>query len=163
MDAPVKFVQIIDFETERIDEMRELDVDAFRAQRPGFVARRNSELALARRCPGSLPVSESLPHSDKEVVVLRDDLIKSMQDLLEHTCPFGKKVRRVYFIDEVLRDANYEMQTTINPTAIKAIWEEDVRLLTSNGLHAIDEHTAHLPAASLTSFSQLKWHRHQLR
>ncbi|MEH0626550.1 hypothetical protein [Streptomyces stelliscabiei] len=83
----MKFVQIIDFEAERIDEMRELDVDAFRAKRAGLVARRNSELALARRCPGRLPVSETLPHSDKEAVVLRDDLIKSMQDLPEYTCP----------------------------------------------------------------------------
>lgn len=61
-----------------------------------------------------------------------------------------------YFIDEVLRDASYEMQTTISPTAIKVIWEEDVRLLTSNGVHAIDEHTAHLPVVSLTSLSQLR-------
>ncbi|CAM5689097.1 hypothetical protein [Streptomyces coeruleorubidus] len=231
------------------------DVDAFRAKRPGLVARRDTELALARRYLGRLPVSEALPGSDKEVVVLRDDLIKSMQDLPEHTFPSveqlvhrhrdpedsfdlgafdfvhmpgghapmvdfvdnpwlgellhtlrenrvlislichapiamasakyrvspdgtvvtdsehafngvrvttvaksaelfvlsngylkipGKKVRMGYFIDEALGDAGYQVQTTTNPTAIKVIWEEGVRLLTSNGPQAIDEHTAHL-------------------
>ncbi|MGI5423890.1 DJ-1/PfpI family protein [Streptomyces sp. CA-179760] len=231
------------------------DVDSFRAKRPELVARRDSELALARRYLGRLPVSESLPNSDKEVVVLRDDLIKSMQDLPEHTFPSveqlvrrhrdpedsfdlgafdfvhmpgghapmvdfvdnpwigellhtlrenqvlislichapvamasakyrvgpdgtvvtdaqhafrgvrvttvaksaelfvlgngylkipGKKVRMGYFIDEVLRDAGYQVRTTTNPTAIKVIWEEDVRLLTSNGPQAIDEHSARL-------------------
>ncbi|WP_328777900.1 hypothetical protein OHQ89_00590 [Streptomyces canus] len=231
------------------------DVDAFRAKRPGLVARRDTELALARRYLGRLPVSEALPGSDKEVVVLRDDLIKSMQDLPEHTFPSveqlvhrhrdpedsfdlgafdfvhmpgghapmvdfvdnpwlgellhtlrenrvlislichapiamasakyrvstdgtvvtdpehafngvrvttvaksaelfvlsngylkipGKKVRMGYFIDEALRDAGYQVQTTTNPTAIKVIWEEGVRLLTSNGPQAIDEHTARL-------------------
>ncbi|WP_406196110.1 DJ-1/PfpI family protein [Streptomyces europaeiscabiei] len=231
------------------------DVDTFRAKRPGLVARRDSELALARRYLGRLPVSESLPGSDKEVVVLRDDLIKSMQDLPEHSylsieqlvhrhrdpedtfdlsafdfvhmpgghapmvdfvdnpwlgellhtlrenqvlislichAPIamasakyrvstdgtvitdldhafngvrvttvaksaelfvlsngylkipGKKVRMGYFIDEALRNAGYKVETTTNPTAIKVIWEEGVRLLTSNGPQAIDEHTARL-------------------
>ncbi|MCX5367010.1 hypothetical protein OG864_50955 [Streptomyces sp. NBC_00124] len=231
------------------------DVDAFRAKRPQLVARRDSELALARRYLGRLPVSEALPGSDKEVVVLRDDLIKSMQDLPEHSylsieqlvhrhrdpedsfdlgafdfvhmpgghapmvdfvdnpwlgellhtlrenrvlislichAPIamasakyrvstdgtvvtdpehafngvrvttvaksaelfvlssgylkipGKKVRMGYFIDEALRNAGYQVQTTTNPTAIKVIWEEGVRLLTSNGPQAIDEHTARL-------------------
>ncbi|WP_371583212.1 hypothetical protein [Streptomyces sp. NBC_01314] len=47
-------------------------------------------------------------------------------------------------IDEALRNAGYQVQTTTNPTAIKVIWEEGVRLLTSNGPQAIDEHTARL-------------------
>ncbi|MEH0546609.1 hypothetical protein QA802_27070 [Streptomyces sp. B21-105] len=231
------------------------DVDTFRAKRPELVARRDSELALSCRYLGRLPVSESLPGSDKEVVVLRDELIKSMQDLPEHTFPSveqlvhrhrdpedsfdlgafdfvhmpgghapmvdfvdnpwlgellhtlresqvlislichapiamasakyrvspddtvvtdpehafkgarvttvaksaelfvlsngylkipGKKVRMGYFIDEALKDAGYQVQTTTNPAAVKVIWEEGVRLLTSNGPHAIDEHTARL-------------------
>ncbi|MEV0227433.1 hypothetical protein [Streptomyces sp. NPDC050704] len=231
------------------------DADTFRAKRPHLVARRDSELALARSYLGRVPVSEALPGSDKEVVVLRDELIKSMQDLPEHTylsieqlvhrhrdpensfdlgafdfvhmpgghapmvdfidnpwlgellhtlrenrvlislichAPIamasakyrvspdgtvvtdpehafngvrvttvaksaelfvlsngylkipGKKVRMGYFIDEALRDAGYQVQTTTNPTATKVIWEEGVRLLTSNGPQAIDEHTARL-------------------
>ncbi|WP_329280530.1 DJ-1/PfpI family protein [Streptomyces sp. NBC_01451] len=231
------------------------DVDTFRTKRPELVARRDSELALARRYLGRLPVSESLPGSDKEVVVLRDDLIKAMQDLPEHSFPSvdqlvrrhhdaedsfdlgafdfvhmpgghapmvdfvdnpwigellhtlrengvlislichapvamasakyrvgadgavvtdldhafrgvrvttvaksaelfvlsngylkipGKKVRMGYFIDEALRDAGYKVETTTNPTAVKVIWEEGVRLLTSNGPQSIDEHAARL-------------------
>ncbi|MER6134094.1 DJ-1/PfpI family protein [Streptomyces sp. NPDC001815] len=231
------------------------DVDTFRAKRPGLVARRDSELSLARRYLGRLPVSETLPGSDKEVVVLRDDLVKSMQDLPEYTylsieqlvlrhrdpedsfdlsgfdfvhmpgghapmvdfvdnpwlgellhtlrengviislichAPIamasakyrvgadgtvvtdldhafkgvrvttvaksaelfvlsngylkipGKKVRMGYYIDEALRSAGYKVETTTSPTAIKVIWEENVRLLTSNGPQSIDEHTARL-------------------
>ncbi|RYE40167.1 MAG: hypothetical protein EOP24_41830 [Hyphomicrobiales bacterium] len=231
------------------------DVDAFRAKRPGLIARRDSELALARRYLGRLPVSEALPNSDKEVVLLRDDLIKSMQDLPENTYPSveqlvrrhrdpqdafdlsafdfvhmpgghapmvdfvdnpwlgellhtlrengvlislichapigmvstkyrvsadgtvvtdpehafkgvrvatvaksaelfvltngylkipGKKVRMGFFIDEALKDAGYRVQTTINPASIKVVWEEGVRLLTSNGPHAMDAHAARL-------------------
>lgn len=231
------------------------DVDAFRAERPGLVARRDNELALAARYLGRLPVSESLPNSDKEVVLLRDDLIKSMQDLPEHTYPSveqlvrrhrdpedsfdlgafdfvhlpgghapmvdfvdtpwlgellhtlrengalislichgpvamvsakyrvspdgtvvtdlqhafkgsgvttvdksaelfvlsdgylqipGEKASLGYFIDEALSDAGYDVQTSANPVAVKIVWEEGVRLLTSNGPHAIDEHTARL-------------------
>ncbi|MBV1935629.1 hypothetical protein KUF83_03480, partial [Streptomyces sp. BV286] len=56
----------------------------------------------------------------------------------------GKKVRMGYFIDEALKNAGYQVQTTTNPAAVKVIWEEDVRLLTSNGPHAIDEHAARL-------------------
>ena len=231
------------------------DVDAFRADRPELVARRDSELALSGRYLGRLPVSESLPNSDKEVVLLREDLIKSMQDLPEHTFPSveqlvrrhrdpedsfdlgafdfvhmpgghapmvdfvdspwigellhtlrenqvlislichapiamvsakyrvspdgtvvtdaqhaftgvgvttvatsaelfilsdgylkipGEKASLGYFIDEALTDAGYDVQTTTNPATIKIVWEEGVRLLTSNGPHAIDEHAARL-------------------
>ncbi|MBV1940449.1 hypothetical protein KUF83_28345, partial [Streptomyces sp. BV286] len=70
------------------------DVDTFRAKRPELVARRDSELALSRRYLGRLPVSEALPNSDKEVVVVRDELIKSMQDLPEHTFPSVEQLVR---------------------------------------------------------------------
>ncbi|MEQ0564219.1 DJ-1/PfpI family protein [Amycolatopsis sp. NEAU-NG30] len=231
------------------------DVDVFRAERPGLVARRDRELALAGHYLGRLPVSEALPNSDKEVVLLRDDLVKSMQDLPEHTYPSveqlvrrhrdpedsfdlgafdfvhlpgghapmvdfvdnpwigellhtlrengalislichgpvalvsakyrvrpdgtivtdlqhaftgagvtafakslelfvlsdgylnlpGEKVSLGYFIDDALRDAGYQVQTPADPGAIEIVWEEGVRLLTSNGPHAMDEHTARL-------------------
>lgn len=231
------------------------DVDTFRAERPALVARRDSELALAGRYLGRLPVSESLPNSDREVVLLRDDLIKSAQDLPEHTfasveqlvrrhrdpedslnlgafdfvhlpgghapmvdfvdSPWlgellhtlrengalislichgpiamasakyrvrpdgtvvtdpehaftgaslttvakaaeqyvlsdgylqipGEKVSLDYFIDEALTDAGYDVRTAANPVEVKVVWQEDVRLLTSNGPHAIDEHAARL-------------------
>lgn len=231
------------------------DVDTFRAERPALVARRDRELALSGRYLGRLPVSEALPNSDKEVVLLRDDLIKSMQDLPEHTYPSveqlvrrhrdpedsfdlgafdfvhlpgghapmvdfvdhpwlgellhtlrengalislichgpvamvsakyrvspdgtvvtdpqhafkgisvtsfsktieafvlsdgylkvpGEKTSLGYFIDDALRDAGYDVQMPADPTAIKIVWEEGVRVLTSNGPHAMDEHTARL-------------------
>jgi putative intracellular protease/amidase len=231
------------------------DVDTFRADRPGLVARRDSELALAGRYLGRLPVSEALPNSDPEVVLLRDDLIKSVQDLPEHTFPSveqlvrrhrdpedsfdlgafdfvhmpgghapmvdfvdnpwigellhtlrengtlislichgpvamvsakyrvgadgtvvtdpqhafkgasvttvakaaelyvlsdgylkipGEKVSLGYFIDDALTDAGYDVQTAATPVEVKVVWEEGVRLLTSNGPHAIDEHATRL-------------------
>ncbi|WSQ14293.1 hypothetical protein OG604_44805 [Streptomyces sp. NBC_01231] len=150
----MKFVQIIDFETGRIDEMRELDGGRSAPSGPGSSPAGTVNSPSPATTWAACPSPRRCRTVTKEVVVLRDDLIKSMQDLPEHTCPAvplpGKKVRRgCYSIDEALRDASYDIQTTISPTAIKVIWEEDVRLLTSNGLHDVP-----LPAQG---------HRHQLR
>ncbi|BBC38518.1 hypothetical protein SGFS_098120 [Streptomyces graminofaciens] len=113
------------------------DVGVFYTRRPELVARRDSELALARRYLGRLPVSEALPNSDKEVVLLRDELIKSMQDLPEHTYPSVEQL--------VHRHRDSED---------KVVWEEGVRLLTSNWpprQRRACRTPAHPPAARLIS------------
>ena len=238
-----------------IEQAMWFDVERYRARRPELIARRDAELALAYRYLGKVPVSEVLPNTDKEVALLRDDLVKAFAALPERTYlslkqivekhrdptdPFdlgdfdfvhmpgghapmidfvanpwlgellntlreegvlislichaplamvsakyrvradgevitssnhafsgvrlttvpkhgellaltvaypripGERTRLTYFVDEALEAAGYQVETTINPAAVKVIWEEKVKLLTGNGPQAVDEQVAQL-------------------
>jgi putative intracellular protease/amidase len=58
----------------------------------------------------------------------------------------GKKTRVTYYVDEALKDAGYDVQTATNPSTVKVVWDDKVRLLTGNGPHAMDDQAAQLLA-----------------
>ncbi|HEU4397245.1 MAG TPA: hypothetical protein VFU54_05330 [Actinomycetota bacterium] len=60
------------------------DVATFRQRRPQALARRDAELATAYQLLGRLPVSESLPNTDKEAKLIRDDIVRAFAALPEH-------------------------------------------------------------------------------
>lgn len=61
------------------------DVDMFRQKRPKLIARRQAELETAYKLLGKIPVSNPLPNTDKEAMLVRDDIVKTFEDLPEHT------------------------------------------------------------------------------
>jgi putative intracellular protease/amidase len=61
------------------------DADAYRARRPELTARRYAELNLAHRHLGNIPVSQALPHTDKEAALIRDDIAAKFASLPPHT------------------------------------------------------------------------------
>ncbi len=61
------------------------DVDKFRRARPGLLARRESELQTAYELLGRIAVSESLPNTDKEAKLVRDEIGESFAALPERT------------------------------------------------------------------------------
>jgi putative intracellular protease/amidase len=60
---------------------RGLGPAAMRARLPALAARRDRELALARRHLGRIPVSEVLPRTDKEAASVRDEVARSFEAL----------------------------------------------------------------------------------
>lgn len=41
-------------------------------------------------------------------------------------------------MDEALKDAGYDVSLTLNPSAIRVIWDEEHLLLTGNGPQSVD-------------------------
>ncbi|NHV25872.1 hypothetical protein HAV18_06380 [Burkholderia sp. D-99] len=50
----------------------------------------------------------------------------------------GKKTRLEYYVDEALKEAGYRVLSTLDPAAIRLVWEPHLRLLTSNGPQSVD-------------------------
>ncbi|WP_345313318.1 DJ-1/PfpI family protein [Gordonia alkaliphila] len=50
----------------------------------------------------------------------------------------GEKTRPLYYVDEALKDAGYDVSLTLNPSAIRVIWDEEHLLLTGNGPQSVD-------------------------
>lgn len=50
----------------------------------------------------------------------------------------GEKTRPEYFVDVALKDAGYDVSLTLNPSAVKVVWDEEHGLLTGNGPQAVD-------------------------
>src|SRR6266508_3655930 len=61
------------------------DVNTFRQRRSELLTRRQGELQTAYKLLGKIPVSESLPNTDKEAKLVRDDIVKAFEALPEHT------------------------------------------------------------------------------
>jgi hypothetical protein len=59
----------------------------------------------------------------------------------------GQKTRLPYDVDEALKDAGYQVETTINPSAVQVVFDEQANLLTGSGPQAIDAQAARLPCA----------------
>lgn len=56
----------------------------------------------------------------------------------------GKKTRLPYYVDQAIEQAGYQVHTSLNPTAARLEWAENVKLLTGNGPQAIDQQAARL-------------------
>ncbi|MFJ1747930.1 hypothetical protein ACIOJD_17015 [Streptomyces sp. NPDC088116] len=56
----------------------------------------------------------------------------------------GERTRLTYYIDEALKDAGYDVNLTLNPSAAKVVWDAGHCLLTGNGPQAVDEQAARL-------------------
>ncbi|GAA4838213.1 hypothetical protein GCM10023221_14480 [Luteimicrobium xylanilyticum] len=56
----------------------------------------------------------------------------------------GERTRLPYYVDVALKDAGYDVNLTLNPTAVKVIWDESREVLTGNGPQAVDAQTARL-------------------
>jgi putative intracellular protease/amidase len=54
------------------------------------------------------------------------------------------KTRLEYFVDDRLKEAGYRVDTSLDPTGVKVVWDESVRLLTGNGPQSIDAQTRRL-------------------
>jgi putative intracellular protease/amidase len=229
--------------------------EELRAKNPELLKRRDTELALARRLLGRLPVSQPLPKSDAEAVSIRDEVVAgfeqapqrtylSIRELIERhrdrgtdfslgdlafvhmpgghapmvdfndnpwmgellhilreqqvptslichapialtstrhrvdgqgavtsdtthafagahitTVPrYGERIlletqypkvpgettRLPYYVDVALKSAGYDVSLTLNPSAVKVVWDEEHALLTGNGPQAVDAQTERL-------------------
>lgn len=234
---------------------KNFDARTHRRRYSALVARRDAELALAHRHLGRLPVSEILPNTDKEVRLIRDEVVETFDSLPRHEfasieqlvrrdsdpadpfslagfafvhmpgghapmvdfadnpwmgellnvlhekgvlisliChapvamtsaryrvlsdgqvvtdenhPFqgvalttvprhgenvalasayprlpGQRTRLEYYVDVALTSAGYQVRPTANPTAVRVVWQEHVKLLTGNGPQAVDAQAAKL-------------------
>ncbi|MGC4998473.1 hypothetical protein [Streptomyces sp. DT195] len=56
----------------------------------------------------------------------------------------GERTRLLYYVDVALKDAGYDVSLTLNPAAVKVVWDDDHALLTGNGPQAVDEQAARL-------------------
>lgn len=56
----------------------------------------------------------------------------------------GKKTRLVYYVDEALKEAGYQVESATNPSAVQVIFDEKANLLTSNGPQSMDVQAAKL-------------------
>lgn len=56
----------------------------------------------------------------------------------------GEETRLEFFVDVVLKDAVYKVDTTENMAEVLVIWDDIHGVLTGNGPHSIDEQTARL-------------------
>lgn len=56
----------------------------------------------------------------------------------------GQKTRLTYYVDEALKAAGYQVESTINPSAVQVVLDEKVNLLTGNGPQAMDDQAAKL-------------------
>jgi putative intracellular protease/amidase len=55
-----------------------------------------------------------------------------------------EKTRLEYFVDDRLRAEGYDVDTSIDPTGVRVVWEERVALLTGNGPQSVDAQTVRL-------------------
>ena len=55
-----------------------------------------------------------------------------------------EKTRLAYFVDDRLREEGYDVDTSIDPTGVRVVWEERVGLLTGNGPQSADAQTLRL-------------------
>ncbi|MFC6010802.1 DJ-1/PfpI family protein [Nocardia lasii] len=51
----------------------------------------------------------------------------------------GKRTRLTYYVDVALEEAGYDVSLTLNPSAVKTVWDEKYALLTGNGPQSVDE------------------------
>ncbi|WP_217552849.1 hypothetical protein [Streptomyces sp. GbtcB6] len=56
----------------------------------------------------------------------------------------GERTRLTYYVDVALKEAGYDVNLALNPSAVKVIWDADHSLLTGNGPQAVDEQAARL-------------------
>ncbi|WP_089106161.1 hypothetical protein [Streptomyces hyaluromycini] len=56
----------------------------------------------------------------------------------------GERTRLTYYVDVALKEAGYDVNLSLNPSAVKVIWDADHSLLTGNGPQAVDEQAARL-------------------
>ncbi|MBV1949039.1 hypothetical protein [Streptomyces sp. BV129] len=56
----------------------------------------------------------------------------------------GERTRLPYYVDVALKEAGYDVSLSLNPSAVKVIWDDDHSLLTGNGPQAVDEQAARL-------------------
>jgi putative intracellular protease/amidase len=56
----------------------------------------------------------------------------------------GERTRLTYYVDVALKEAGYDVNLTLNPSAPRVIWDADHSLLTGNGPQAVDEQAARL-------------------
>lgn len=50
----------------------------------------------------------------------------------------GRRTRLTYYVDDALKAAGYRVLPTLDPGAVRVVWEPHIRLLTSNGPQSID-------------------------
>ena len=56
----------------------------------------------------------------------------------------GERTRLTYYVDVALKEAGYDVNLTLNPSAPRVVWDADHSLLTGNGPQAADEQAARL-------------------
>jgi putative intracellular protease/amidase len=56
----------------------------------------------------------------------------------------GEATRLPYYVDVALDAAGYDVGLTLNPAAVKVIWDDEHTLLTGNGPQSVDAQTEHL-------------------
>ncbi|GAA4383627.1 type 1 glutamine amidotransferase family protein [Tsukamurella soli] len=50
----------------------------------------------------------------------------------------GEKTRLTYYVDVALEKAGYDVALTLNPSAVKVVWDAEHNLLTGNGPQSVD-------------------------
>ncbi|MFD5161950.1 hypothetical protein ACFWMJ_28385 [Streptomyces hawaiiensis] len=50
----------------------------------------------------------------------------------------GEATRLTYYVDVALKSAGYDVDLTLNPSAVKVVWDEEHALLTGNGPQSVD-------------------------
>lgn len=50
----------------------------------------------------------------------------------------GEKTRLPYYVDVALKEAGYDVALTLNPSAVKVVWDAEHNLLTGNGPQSVD-------------------------
>jgi putative intracellular protease/amidase len=56
----------------------------------------------------------------------------------------GEATRLPYYVDVALDAAGYDVALTLNPAAVKVVWDDEHTLLTGNGPQSVDAQTEHL-------------------
>jgi hypothetical protein len=56
----------------------------------------------------------------------------------------GEATRLPYYVDVALDAAGYDVGLTLNPAAVKVVWDNEHNLLTGNGPQSVDAQTEHL-------------------
>ena len=51
---------------------------------------------------------------------------------------------RVHFVDVALEEAGYEVKLTLNPAAVRVLWDGACGVLTGNGPQSVDEQAVKL-------------------
>jgi putative intracellular protease/amidase len=55
-----------------------------------------------------------------------------------------ERTRLTYFVDDKLKAAGFQVETGVDPTGVKVVWDETVQLLTGNGPQSVDAQTEQL-------------------
>lgn len=56
----------------------------------------------------------------------------------------GERTRLPYYVDVALKDKAYNVDLTLNPTAVKVVWDAAHGVLTGNGPQSVDAETTRL-------------------